>query len=139
MQDQGCDVSGQVMQWRPARLGGAGVASEARAWLRRAVPDMLDTPPRPNLLEDAELLLGEVAANAVQHAGGMDWVSVCCTSRVLHIVVHDQAPVRPWRPPAADAISERGRGTLLLQRLALDWGVSVNPDDGKEVWLDLRL
>ncbi|MFC4046972.1 ATP-binding protein [Dactylosporangium siamense] len=115
------------------------MASEARAWLRRVVPGLLDGPPRPHLLDDAELLLGELAANALQHAGGVDRVAVCCTSRVLHIVVHDPAPVRPWRPPAADAASERGRGTVLFGKLAVDWGVSTGPDDGKDVWLDVPL
>lgn len=133
------DGNGREARWSPACPDDAAVAEQARAWLRRVVPDLLDEPPRPDLLDDAELLLGELAANALQHAGSVDRVAVCCTSRVLHIVVHDSAPVEPWRPPAADAASERGRGTVLFGRLAVDWGVSTGPDGGKDVWLDLPL
>ncbi|MEU0556756.1 ATP-binding protein [Dactylosporangium sp. NPDC006015] len=130
---------GREARWSPARCDDVAVSAEARAWLRRVVPGLLDGPLRPCLLDDAELLLGELTANALQHAGGVERVAVCCTGRVLHIVVHDPAPVRPWRPPAADAVSERGRGTVLFGRLAVDWGVSTGPDDGKDVWLDIPL
>jgi hypothetical protein len=55
----------------------------------------------------------------------------------LHIEVADRDP----RPPighAPPADGERGRGLVLVERIAAQWGWSPAEPSGKRVWCDLR-
>lgn len=87
----------------------------------------------------AMLLVSELVGNAVEHAG----------SEVIHLVVeqgatrfrvevHDELAGRPTaRQP--DILAPRGRGLMLVERLAAEWGVDPSPRGGKQVWFQLRV
>ena len=111
----------------------ADPASAARA--RRFLDATLRGWQCDHLVEVASLLLSELVANAVLHAG----TSILVVARVvddrLRIEVHDDNPRMPMRKHYS-ATSATGRGLLLVERLAERWGSDVTPS-GKVVWFEL--
>jgi anti-sigma regulatory factor (Ser/Thr protein kinase) len=92
----------------------------------------------PHLVDDAEVVVTEIVANAVQHGGGP--VDMVLTRRVryLHMSVRDRSPVPPSRSiPDPDTL-QGGRGLLLLDAIAAGWGTAAT-DNGKAVWATLRI
>lgn len=88
----------------------------ARASLRA----VLRAHRMPELVERAELLAGELLANAVVHGTGEPELRLRWTEGTLRLSVWDTSPV----PPAfrdVDEDSEHGRGLYLLQILADRW------------------
>ncbi|WP_107103067.1 ATP-binding protein [Wenjunlia vitaminophila] len=71
-----------------------------------------------------ELLVSEVATNAVRHADGSGFYLLCHSPSPLdgsvQVEVHDRGPALPCRPPVAE-LAEGGRGLVLLDRLAPGW------------------
>jgi hypothetical protein len=58
---------------------------------------------------------------------------------VLAISVSDDAPTMPFVAAGVDPLAVGGRGVLMVQRLAQEWGVT--PRDGgpgKVVWFRLQ-
>lgn len=109
------------------------------AWpkrLRRIVRAGLTYWGRPDLIETAQLLLTELATNALRHGQGRDiGVRVFFRDDRLVIEVDDGSPTRPeLRHAALD--DEGGRGLLLVESLAEEWGVSP---DGTKTWCTLPL
>jgi anti-sigma regulatory factor (Ser/Thr protein kinase) len=81
-----------------------------------------------------ELVVSELAANAVLHARTPFEVSIALGSRV-RVEVRDASPQPPvMQPFAIDAPS--GRGLRLVDACADDWGCQVLAD-GKVVWAEL--
>lgn len=97
------------------------------------------------VLEDLETLSAEVIANAVVHTHTQKvgvQVAVDELVGLLRVVVCDDGSGGPIVVPDADPLSEHGRGVLLLQLLAADWGFV--PDGygsavGNAVWFELKL
>lgn len=88
-----------------------------------------------HLVDTAELLVSELAGNAVVHAGGEMDVSVCTQRGRVRIEVSDDGPGRPVvLSPATDSFG--GRGLLIVERLASRWGIE-DRDAGKTVWFEL--
>ncbi|MEU6336325.1 ATP-binding protein [Streptomyces cellulosae] len=92
-------------------------------------------------VEDAVLVVSELATNAVRHslsgsAGGWFLVIICFGDDLVRIEVVDQGGER--MPHLCDVTSqeESGRGLLLIASCAKDWGVKNWPD-GRSVWADL--
>lgn len=91
--------------------------------------------------------MAELAANAVTHGhvSGRDIeLRLTCTQTTLHIEVTDTrtgaAPPDPEALHAAGAAAETGRGLLLVDYLAVRWGVEARtPAPGKTVWAELDL
>jgi hypothetical protein len=81
--------------------------------------------------ETAELIISELASNAVRHAGGIIEISVSLRRRYLHLAVRDQT-LDEARIGHGD-----GRGLLLVDAMAIGWGSTQLPD-GKVVWATLR-
>ncbi|MGI5260898.1 ATP-binding protein [Streptomyces angustmyceticus] len=89
----------------------------------------------------ASLCVTELLSNVWKHADSGECVllvqpSVC----VLRIVVSDNSPQLPV-VRGGDALSESGRGLLLVSNTADAWGVTVNSSDagtGKDVWVEFR-
>lgn len=81
-------------------------------------------------VEDADLVLTELATNAFQHGGG-DSVTItwCANEACLIIQVKDSSCVRPV-VRAVDEASEHGRGLCIVEALADEWGIS---EDGTTV------
>lgn len=97
-------------------------------------------------LDPAALLVAELAANAALHGRlpGRDFlVSLAVTpSGMLRIEVTDTRGDRlPRRQPgeAEDPEAESGRGLLLVEALADDWGVTSGPPPRKTVWAEIAL
>ena len=84
---------------------------------------------------DLELVVGELAANAVLHARSAYSVQLQREQDRVLVEVSDHNS----RLPAATTVPARalsGRGLIIVQRLARSWG--VRPEmDGKVVWAEL--
>ena len=123
---------------------GAGATSSASA--RHLVSNLLDRWELPSLIEDAELLTGELVNNAVGHASSDLALVVAVAEGILEIGVTDSHPqsisfVKPKREDMTvaareEVLAEGGRGLLLVGLLADEWGV-VGLPQGKQVWFRL--
>jgi serine phosphatase RsbU (regulator of sigma subunit)/putative methionine-R-sulfoxide reductase with GAF domain/anti-sigma regulatory factor (Ser/Thr protein kinase) len=112
----------------PGELSSAGVA-------RHALRDLLQ---RRELDPDVgQLLVTELVANAVRHAGSSSIrVLARLSGGVLRVEVEDRSEHSPpglRQPPWQQ---ESGRGLLLVDVLAERWGVDAL-STGKRVWFDL--
>ncbi|MBS2962582.1 ATP-binding protein [Actinocrinis puniceicyclus] len=110
---------------------------KARGELREFIPDC-------TRLDDAELVLAELATNAVLHSAsngdGEFEVSFELSAGCLRIEVVDQGePATPLAPPdeafdpgdeAAFPYGESGRGLLIVAALADKWGAQSAPGHG---------
>ncbi|MER8186385.1 ATP-binding protein [Kitasatospora sp. NPDC094015] len=109
--------------------------SRARAFTREALADWGRTDPEE--VEDLLLLVNELVANALLHAGGAQRLTLHATAGGrLRIEVADglrTPPVmsRPHRPGQPG-----GHGMHIVQRLADAWGVAEH-DSGKTVWAEV--
>jgi anti-sigma regulatory factor (Ser/Thr protein kinase) len=98
-----------------------------------------------DLVDVAELLVSELATNAVVHAGGRYRLTLSLSVGILRCEVADERRHLP-RPPHRQAESdenpdfdsENGRGLFLVDALAHRWGSRL-VDEGKEVWFELEL
>ncbi len=106
----------------------AGV-SDARAFVRRSVGD-------PRLVDDALLLVSELASNVVQHARTPYEVSVEHTASGVRVAVRDGCR-RPARTTRAPVDAPGGRGLRIVASLASRWGVERRRVGGKSVWFEL--
>lgn len=88
--------------------------------------------------QDAALLVTELVANVVDHAGVENelTVEVTLSGDWLRIGVVDGSAVRPV-VRELDSGSIRGRGLRLVEAIADRWGCEDH-DGGKRVWFDLR-
>lgn len=88
------------------------------------------------LVEDAALVLSELATNAVCHAGSPFWMVVSMADSRLRIAVRD---MRPLATAASGGVftPQTGHGLGLIDAVAARWGVERVPD-GKVVWAELR-
>jgi anti-anti-sigma regulatory factor len=90
-----------------------------------------------HLADTAALIVTELVANAVQHAGTPIRLGVTLGRRRLYISVRDGSP-RPVRRTGADDEAESGRGLLIVEGLASAWG-STPMGAGKIVWATMTL
>lgn len=102
----------------------------ARAWLRG---QLADRPPEER--QRAELLVDELVANAVLHAGTTLRVALRRGPSLVHVEVADDSRALPYRKLLGREAAT-GRGLLLLDQLADDWGVVAAPG-GKAIWFEL--
>lgn len=122
----------------------------ARLARNLVVSQLLDwgVPHAAPVIADAGAVTAELAANAIAHgrAAGRDFrltlAFVPATSR-LRVAVSDTRPDRlPPRPGALDVPSpeaEGGRGLLLVEALAADWGWTADDPVVKTVWAEFDL
>jgi anti-sigma regulatory factor (Ser/Thr protein kinase) len=85
----------------------------------------------------AELLTSELVTNAVRHAGSPITVRAFHQPSRLRVEVEDTSSAAPTlrRPPPEEP---SGRGLLIVDRLADEWGTDVHPG-GKTVWFEMHL
>ena len=87
--------------------------------------------------DDAVLVVGELAANAVRHARSEFTVALSRTRDAVLIEVADPVSDPPvFVPPPANAIA--GRGLLIVDRLSRSWGTRPLDDGGKAVWAEIE-
>lgn len=84
-------------------------------------------------LGDAELVIGELVANAVRHGGGSLALDVQAHDQHVTLGAADGSSVVPRR---RDATDEGGRGLAIVEALVERWGVH-NHHGGKRVWARL--
>ncbi|WP_105971969.1 ATP-binding protein [Streptomyces geranii] len=110
---------------------------EAARQARRDIARALERWGLSHLIEVAEQIVTELVANAVEHTGTAT-VGTSLTrtgDETVRIVVTDTSRTSP-APAAPSCDAESGRGLLLVETLAHDWG-SESVHGGKRVWADL--
>jgi anti-sigma regulatory factor (Ser/Thr protein kinase) len=107
----------------------------APATARRFVRQQLRDSTLDGLGELTELLASELIGNVVLHARSPMTVRISHHGSTVRVEIDDDstdAPVLAQTDPFAD----RGRGLMLLNALASDWGTRYR-DNGKTVWFEL--
>lgn len=108
--------------------------SRARAFVRaRSAEWGIDDP-----LDDALLVVSELATNALTHAGSSYRVRVSSTAQALRIEVDDDGAGTP-EPQLLTDTEEDGRGLFLVSALSSSWGMAAAEGGGKRVWAELAL
>jgi len=86
-------------------------------------------------LDDAQIVISELAANAVRHANTPFSVSVRSTLSLVRIEARDRSHALPVLREERHT-TPSGRGMRIVEALASRWGVELTPD-GKVVWAEL--
>lgn len=87
------------------------------------------------VVEDARLVVSELATNAIVHAGTRFTVRVSLEARGLRLEVLDASPHEPAARPLQPAATS-GRGLHMVGAIAQEWG-AVRTGHGKVVWAAL--
>jgi anti-sigma regulatory factor (Ser/Thr protein kinase) len=90
----------------------------------------------PALIADAQLLVTELATNAVIHAHSQFAVVARSEAARVRLSVSDASLARP-APRHAGPMAMSGRGLQIVAALSAAWGVDLT-GDGKTVWAELR-
>lgn len=89
----------------------------------------------------AALVISELVANVVQHAGTDMVLTAALRGDYLYLSVHDGSPVLPVASDIANQadvpVAEHGHGLHLVAFYSASWG-SIPTSDGKTVWAILR-
>jgi anti-sigma regulatory factor (Ser/Thr protein kinase) len=131
-----CRLHTAVVDEARARFG---AGPEAPFAARRFLAGLLRRRPYGDRVDAhaAQLVLSELATNAVMHAGTPFSVAVRCDGSTIRISVQDRSSRQPiMRDEKPGALS--GRGLRLISMVARAWGVEYRPA-GKTVWAELAL
>lgn len=113
-----CPLAADAVSARTARVA---VRRELSAW------------GAPELVEDCSLIVTELVTNAVRHGDHGIHLRLGTNGRWVYGEVYDGGDQLPCvRTGGVDATG--GRGMLIVDRLADEWGVARLPDGGKIVW-----
>ena len=128
----------RIAWWTRHFRGGADQVLQVRHWLEDLLPDCAARA-------DVVLLASELCTNAIIHsrsgeAGGQFSVDVDWAPTLARVIIGDQGSAKtPVIPPrSGDAIQwgESGRGLLLVDDVADDWGTAGRPNR-RWVWADV--
>jgi DNA-binding NarL/FixJ family response regulator len=108
--------------------------SDARRFVKHQLSEWGIVEP----LDDALLVVSELAANALTHARSSYRVRVAASGAALRIEVDDGGVGTPEPQPLTDD-GEHGRGLHLVGALAASWGMDVAESGGKRVWAELPI
>ncbi|MDF1602922.1 response regulator [Nocardioides sp. YIM 152315] len=89
-------------------------------------------------VDDAMLVVSELATNALTHAESSYRVRVSAVGPALRIEVEDDGTGTPEPQPLTDT-EEHGRGLHLVGALAASWGMEAGESGGKRIWAELPL
>lgn len=133
----GSHASGAAAPWG-IDLGGTDPSALARVrrWAARTVPHL-----GADHLNDVQLVIDELVANAYLHGGGAIRARLTVPTSPCQVVVevddHSTA-YRILRAPRPGLHEASGYGISLIDEFADTWGVHVNPESGgKTVWARL--
>ncbi|MBV9366256.1 MAG: MEDS domain-containing protein [Solirubrobacterales bacterium] len=131
-----CQLHSAVMPDAAARFHAGADAPRAA---RRFVMSTLERSAYGERVsvDDVQLVVSELATNAVIHAGSAFSVSVRCADDAIRIAVQDWSSTWPQLRGGSPA-ARSGRGLHLVGAVAREWGVEPAPD-GKTVWAELPL
>jgi anti-sigma regulatory factor (Ser/Thr protein kinase) len=112
-------------------------SAEAPAAARRFVVDALRRWSwNENVTDDASIVATELVSNAVEHTGDARELRLLRHGDTVVIEVADASSVPPQLRAQDDPGAARGRGLLLVQRLASRWGIRWT-GSGKVIWAEL--
>jgi CheY-like chemotaxis protein len=108
--------------------------AQAREFVRDTLAEWgIDEP-----VDDALLVVSELAANALTHARSSYRVRLSATPHALRIEVDDDGTGTP-EPRALTETEEHGRGLFLVDSLSASWGMEAGNGTGKRIWAELAL
>lgn len=111
-------------------------AATAPGDARRRIRDLLRRAGHDaEVLDDVQIVITELAANAVVHASTPFLVSIRSTGSIVHIRVRDRSHDAPTLRGDRQT-TPSGRGMGIVAALANRWGVDLT-SDGKIVWAEL--
>jgi len=110
-----------------------GASAAARRLVTRACADW----EMPELAGDATLVVSELVANAVEHAGTDIIVLIRLRPGGVRIEVCDDDDRMPRIPDHEGVLHRRGRGIRLVEKVSRRWG-ALPTATGKVVWATLR-
>jgi anti-sigma regulatory factor (Ser/Thr protein kinase) len=85
--------------------------------------------------DDVQLIVGELVTNAIQNSRRPVTLAIARRLDRIVVQVQDASPESP-EPESTDVLADSGRGLLLVDNLAADWGTTPTPD-GKRVWAEV--
>lgn len=116
----------------------AAAVSAAR---RRIRADLAARGVNQPLLDDIEVVVSELLANAVRHARPVTGSALLAgwrlAGRVVTVKVTDGGSLGRVEPRGTGILSETGRGLRIVDGLAADWGVVDHVDGLRTVWATL--
>jgi len=127
-----------IAWWTRQFRGGADQVLEVRRWLEDLLPDC-------TARADVLLVASELCTNAIVHsrsgeAGGQFSVDIDWAPTLARVVIGDQGSVKTpaiaARTGDAGPLGESGRGLLLVDDVADDWGTASRPNR-RWVWADV--
>lgn len=118
-------------QWFHKRQFAADALSAGRA--RRFVRYSLLAHDLRELVDDVELVVSELATNAMKHAGTPFTVTLETFGHLVLVVVMDGSPTSPHQGRAG-MLDTTGRGMAIVGSLSRAWGVSPGAASAKSVW-----
>jgi hypothetical protein len=132
-------VSGREGATRTFAFSGAAPAAA-----RHFAVDAVRRLGAGDLADDVALVVTELAANAIVHAGTGFTVDLAAAPGVLRISVRDASPLPPGaaaggpsRAAAAGLPAAPLHGLGAVDALARRWGVDPLGHSGKSVWVEL--
>jgi DcmR-like sensory protein len=127
---------GYPPDWVPEALRIFAFSREAPATARHFAVAALREWGLADIADDAALVVTELAANAIVHAGSAFTVILSARGNVLRIAVRDGCPLPAEGQAALMPLPLHGLGAV--DALAARWGVESLGKAGKTVWVDLR-
>lgn len=92
---------------------------------------------RPDLIEDAELLVSELVTNVMRHTAALSAsVGIVAHDDTIRVEVTDPSPSPLVRCAEPDLNEAGGLGLGIVDAIATRWGV-VRAASGKTVWFEL--
>ena len=85
------------------------------------------------LVEDIRLVVGELATNAMVHAGTPFTVTLSARDGTVLLAVQDDSATIPVKA-VPEAMDMRGRGLILVEALSREWGANTDGAGSKSVW-----
>jgi|SRR3954447_14878433 anti-sigma regulatory factor (Ser/Thr protein kinase) len=105
----------------------------ATAIARQVVEDACRAWRLDHVQDAAQLVITELVSNVVRHAGTKMEISLAASPGVLRLAVRDGSPTSPRPDMSGVTLAENGRGLVVIQALAIEWGATPS-GGGKVVW-----
>ncbi|MFD9283142.1 ATP-binding protein [Streptomyces mirabilis] len=108
------------------------------AEVRRSVRAALLSWGADEIADDMAVVASELASNALKYTGGEAAVRLRLTKGQAQLEVEDGSAQQPAQRRVGTE-AEKGRGLLLVEALAAEWGWRLRKGGAKTVWASLPL